>query len=152
MSVSLLWVGSFGKVLEPQWLKAVYLPWLLGEKQTALLGVRTLWFFSKLRMPQSSTSPREGALFLYLLLTGSGSDTGLEFLSCQGSLGKSAINSQSSCQLSMLCWKGFWSYPEHLYKVAQSPFALVWLTSSHRNQSSCMTREEIQNFLLGSPL
>lgn len=43
-------------------------------------------------MPQSSTSPREGALFLYPLLTGSGSDTGLDLLSCQGSLGTSAIN------------------------------------------------------------
>lgn len=82
VSVFLMWVHSFGKVLEPQWLKAAFPSWLLGGKQTALLGVRTSWFFSKLRMPQSSTSPREGALLLYPLLTGSGSDPGLDFLSC----------------------------------------------------------------------
>lgn len=76
-------------------------------------------------MPQSSTSPREGALLLYPLLTDSESDTGLDCLSCQGSLGTSAINESKQCQLSMLCWKGLWSYAECLYKVAQSPFALV---------------------------
>lgn len=103
MSVTLLWVGSFGKVLEPQWLKAVSFPWLLGEKQTALFGVRTLGFFSKLRMPQSSTSPREGALFLYPLLTGSGSDTGLGFLSCQGSLGRHKCHQWVKAVVSFPC-------------------------------------------------
>lgn len=81
-----------GQVLEPQWLRAVSPSWLLGEKQRAL-GVRTFWVFSKLRMPQSNTRLREGCLVTVpLLSSGNVCYTGLDFLSCWGSLGISTIN------------------------------------------------------------